>query len=1545
MDKKNKKKEIIQSEVEVIGDEPKVLGIESQSGLEKMGSAIKKEIKLSSENMVASGSSLLREVSDKLGASAEEIDVGATSLDPINKEILALADDNMDRIDSVLNTEEEKSFDRDKFLQEFKNKLERVETLEKILVLIRETLNAQKNRADLKILFDNFKFTDDNGQEDYIKTEDFFDKIIKNLDDNFANNPEIKNIAVSDLKEQISDSLPDLVPPSSEGQDSLEYLKIIEKFQNKASVKDYYVVDFINFLNKYNKVSKNREDILDKFIFKNFSGNKDSFPEIQYGERLLDDTRALDKIDFVKANNLDESLNLFEENSDPGIKRYLLDELSIESLKLAAGNEYFKIKATSGDININLISIDRLKEIHDFVGDIKEMDLEQISYYHQYIENLPADAKEFCRKIYKDKGLNGQFGMFSYGGFVGFIENRSDFLKIKKCYELGLIKNGLDFFRLSRLKKFNENDIDSLLKVGENLEISDELLIKIRTMSDGDMIKFKEIKNESANKNLSDYSKLEIIKYLDGLKEIAAEDMAFLKLWQNFRGWSSPDLFRSLQEVESDKQAFSELAQIYRDDPEADFIIFDNSFSLHDSLENIKKFKKYPVPYLINSSQIWLNYNKCEKLLDKIGIKLTPGDIDATFDNVLRARPGLISQESDFPFTPKQQEILNVLEENEWLAFFPDVRRDAENFLKTPEKYFVSFPTAAFTNYDNIKTFLAKRNKALSQDDCNLIFENVLQSSPSLFFEKNDFPLNREQQKIADTIEKNHWILSLLNASSSIKDLLVDPENHFMNNPIIVFSFYKNVDQFLKENNKSISSDDVNSIFDYVFNNRPQLFFKKTGFPFTLEQQKIIDIFTKINESSSAEMKNMALELSLQLVRSGDLATIDERYEKIDNIFVKNNIPFVGKQAKICEALHPEIKVNGKSSPELQSLHSNNARRLLIFKDLLRTSFNSLNSNLEQYLLIFKNGQEVLDKYEKGEVLSKDEEEKLKYFFKKINALSENTRKTDKFNKFDGDNLSLEDNLKALKHNFGIRGNQTITEKFESTFLKRIGINNFTEALKYYDNLRVQTDARNKELAASGRINLSPDDLAKGVQFNFFDNNLDRGIMGAEFVGAESIAAKEKSKAGDLTPWDTDLIRVGNTNISEIPENSKISGYGEVFLIVKDRGQFNKNEVGKPLGDDQDKLELFQTGVIGDDHYGVRTGFGSTEIDTILVKNSVLTNSKQLDSLKFSIAKKGFYIPICNKTGQVIFTANEFEEYRKIFAGVDRHHGAKIELSEEWKNTKFSEEIKKIAQTEENLDKINKIRDDIYRDMENDLKNFGVELHKGRYDDSVAGAKIIDTGSTGRGAALDEGYDFDFVVKIDDRDYDKIDKIGEILKNKYPFKKYYERSGMRTFRFNSFEKDGNKIELDISFIKKSDSEELDANEAIALKYDAIEKNEGKDKLLDVLTNVRFAKKELKKADCYKKGLSNGIQQGGLGGIGVENWIVKNGGDAVVAFRNFHESAYEDGKLISFDNFKRKYPIFSAGENIRGGVRAENFVYNMDEVGYQKMAELSKKFVE
>lgn len=751
-----------------------------------------------------------------------------------------------------------------------------------------------------------------------------------------------------------------------------------------------------------------------------------------------------------------------------------------------------------------------------------------------------------------------------------------------------------------------------------------------------------------------------------------------------------------------------------------------------------------------------------------------------------------------------------------------------------------------------------------------------------------------------------------------------------------------------------------NQAFDKLIVIHPEIFYNNPDLPYTPEQRQIVSVLEKIYNSPSKTMKNMAAGLAKLIVQSSDLSpeSVARQYEKIEDIYVGNNLPHVGKQFLVFEILYPDDRFKSTfkdcSSPELLSLHSLDARRLMIFKDLMNVSFSSLNSDLEQYLRTFREGQQVLDKYESGEQISEEEKKSLKTFFRRINRISENTRKRAKHEDVDKDEMSIEENHEALRKNFGALEGEKLTDRFSRMFLQRAGFVDINEALDFFERRKEEANKRNLDNANTGVIAFGGRDLAKSVPSEYLDQFLDKGIVTVEFVGAETEKSKYLSEKGDqYTPWDADVMRIGNKRFKDFFEkgvdakklnfdSTDITFYGDIAFVIKDRGQFKFTKSGDAINHEDRRMELFHIGYDFQEHYGIRTGFGSTEIDAIILKNEVREDEKKMDQLKFSIAKKGFYIPLCNTDGNVIFTPEEFDEYRKIFRGIDKYHGDDIEVSEGWKQTHFAEQIKELTPSAENLSHTDQVRGGLYGEVQGLLAENNIPLHKGRNADTIIGSQIVDTGSTGRGSALDEGFDFDFVVKVDDYDFDSAVQIIEKLKEKYPLDYSNEVNGMRTFRFKGFEKDGQNIDLDLSFVRKSDSEDLDANEAVFQKYESIRAQYGEDKLMEVLANIRFAKKHLKRMHCYKKGEG---QEGGMGGIGVENWVLKNGGDAIAAFKDFYSHAYEHGSLISFEDFKKKYKVFGAGENIRGGIKAENFVDNMSEEGYKKMAKLAKDISE
>jgi len=823
----------------------------------------------------------------------------------------------------------------------------------------------------------------------------------------------------------------------------------------------------------------------------------------------------------------------------------------------------------------------------------------------------------------------------------------------------------------------------------------------------------------------------------------------------------------------------------------------------------------------------------------------------------------------------------------------PDILNSSEGIANT------------FINFENVKNLLAKKNIEFTQEYSDTLFEKVLYTNPSVFLKKNSFPFTLEQR-------------------TQVLNVLIDQKPIQTIKNFVIF-----------EREYLSSSDNIQSSLDILFKNslkvEPLVLLSCKEFPFTPEQTQYLNILKRIDESYSRELKNLASEIAPLVAKFKTFEEATEALDKIEQIFLTNNIPLVGKQYKVFQILYPDQRLAGAISKSrvdsLKSLPNSSEQRLVIFKDLMRAHLASSDSNLERYLLTLKEGSEILSVFESGKVLDDSEKATLKLFLKKINTLTGHTGRKNIVVEKDMSDQQMKSEIEALDKAFGVRQNETLIQKFERTFLHRVGIDSVDDALKTMNEYRTEASVRNEESVRSGVVEVKKGDFVKNISSNYLDSYLDRGVYAPEFIGAESNNSKQISVSSDGTPLDTDISRVEEEKSMSEMFNSD---YGDIMLILKQKNQFKK-----------DGLDVFKTGVINDRHYGIRTGFGSTEIDAMHIDEK-LVGHKRFDQIKYFIARKGFYIPICDAEGKVTFTKEDFEEYRNIFSGINRFHGGDIEVSNDWKSGKSASEIKSAAQTTKNIEKIIDIKEGLITKIREILEDQKIALHEGKYDDSLKGAVISDTGSTGRGSSLDGKLDFDFVVKLDDADWDKVSKITAGLGKVFPHAEGYDNQGMIMYRSSEITIDGVTMTIDIGFSKKSDAEDFDAHDALNEKYDSIKKMSGEDTYIDVLTNIRFAKKKLKEAECYKKGVGSNGQQGGLGGIGVEYWILQNGGDAVLAFKSFADHAFKDGSLVPLDEFRKKYKVFSAGQNIRGAEKVENFTWNMSETGYVKMANLAKQ---
>jgi hypothetical protein len=1177
------------------------------------------------------------------------------------------------------------------------------------------------------------------------------------------------------------------------------------------------------------------------------------------------------KFEIINSNPiLLKEISDSRELADPKWDAYKVEKFSLDSLKLFVDNPYIKIKDFDWkyypeEFNTSFTE-ENLKKFAELCPDKKEIPAYEFKFFCEKFSKAPQWIQEVLQEDYRKEHMDNYY---SYGKTIKALES-------------------FDESKIALFKRlYSEGTISRLGYGGEQLNLLQIFGDKI------DLLTQYDIRSAQSSYHVDD---------LKGILELSAEE---IPVFQHMRQAlekreSSSDGDRSVYSSARCLEIFNLLKQA---DTSANVgPLFDWAYlAYRRKTGDIILFEEYVKQNLLTykakmaEHQEILQRNK----RSQPSLQLIPEEqmtLGFVCERVKKVEP----------FLPQVQQLMGSVyfqRPTQLSEYIDSLEKDPISTLVEGGEG--NGARIILEDYPSLKEFFTARNISFSKEDQMRIFGKVGAGA----LKPTEFPFDPEVRK-------------------NILDTLISEK------PEVCYGNFSGLEQYLSV---IPSPEERQACLDKVFegtkSNHPEYLLRDEKFPLTPEQARFVALMKRISESQSRELKNLGSEVASIVAQEESFEGSESAIERIEKVFLRNNIPFVGKQFKIFEILYPDQRmdsaINSSSVTSLKENHSNNSRRLTIFKDLLHANFDSLNVNLEQYLHILKDGQEVLGKFESGGALTEEEEQQLLSFCKKINAASENVGREGTEIGAGSDEETMKATLAELRSSFGVREGETIVGRFERTFLQRIGIQSLEDALGTFEKKRQEADTRNREFVKSGKIAMEPTDLVKGIRSEYMDTLLDRGVFSPEFIGADTSEAKQTAKSSDGTPFDTDMAAVGDIDVEKVASSSLAAGYGDLILIMKDRGQF------------KDELELTKPDAHGPTHRGIRTGFGSTHIEGFIAKD---IKPRQMEEIKFSIAKKGFYIPISDQKGEVIFSPTDFDQYRKIFAGVDRYHGGQITVDSAWKNSSQAGKIEQFAQTNANIESIDAVRKNIFADIQSALAEQGIRLNEGKYAESILGASISDTGSTGRGSALDEGYDFDFAVKLDDQDWGKVQKIVEKLSQKYSFPDHYNQSGMEMHRSKDFDMDGKKISLDVGFVKKSNVEAFDTNDAIAEKYGWIKEHLGEQAYLDAMTNIRFAKKTLKDAGCYKKGINRDTgQQGGLGGIGVEHWIMQNNGDAVEAFRNFSKNAYQDGALVPFEDFKKEYKIYSAGENIRNNMKAEDFMYNMDEEGYKKMAELSRQF--
>ena len=148
----------------------------------------------------------------------------------------------------------------------------------------------------------------------------------------------------------------------------------------------------------------------------------------------------------------------------------------------------------------------------------------------------------------------------------------------------------------------------------------------------------------------------------------------------------------------------------------------------------------------------------------------------------------------------------------------------------------------------------------------------------------------------------------------------------------------------------------------------------------------------------------------------------------------------------------------------------------------------------------------------------------------------------------------------------------------------------------------------------------------------------------------------------------------------------------------------------------------------------------------------------------------------------------------------------------------------------------------------------------------------------------------------------------------------------------------------MSFTERTDEIEYSTDECIKDRLQTI-KNQSEEDYKYVVANILTAKAFMKRIGAYKKEDGPAPEEeekdtrGGFGAVGIENWILQNGGSFEKAARDFMSVAQNFENL---QDFQKHYDIWDFGENHiateKGFYPHDNFVFNLSEDGYKKIKE-------
>ena len=741
---------------------------------------------------------------------------------------------------------------------------------------------------------------------------------------------------------------------------------------------------------------------------------------------------------------------------------------------------------------------------------------------------------------------------------------------------------------------------------------------------------------------------------------------------------------------------------------------------------------------------------------------------------------------------------------------------------------------------------------------------------------------------------------------------------------------------------------------------------------FDLTEDKIAELYSLYKRSELTNSEE-AYKLRDQII-DGALEQDDplEVFAKIEKIFEKNNLPLFAKIYKCFETLYPNFNKstfnfdkNSRISPDLLNANplekrmaylrrngsDRDIRMQMVFNDLLRISICSADRSLIDYMNNIKVGNDLYLDIVSGkrtfESLTFEEKNILDIFSSHLEVLQENKTQSKNMTL---DNLSLPDKIRVLSKEFSPTDRHSLPDRIIRSFTYYAGFDSF-ESLNNYiiDSYKKAERLGESNVIKRQTFSFEDGDLLRCIgNIDALEASLDIGNVCKEFLGP-----LKGTSDSDMTPLDIDFSLINTANGMKKTIYSCISGtptgfgFGNIYLVT-DKNNPNiritrDNNGNIDTSYDPMKLEVFSTedlSGVNAVRWGARTDYSLvTDVDYIIYKKNFEINSLKpynedgtvnyvnqtsdvyddLIRLKMLLAKKGIYKPVYDFTGKLVFTKKEYDTIRSKLDGISYY---KI-ITEEEKAYPLADtsllyfpgieelatEMQQDRSKQQEKRKIitDKIKEILVSSLGATQINDTIlnDLSQGNID-------LLETGSTSRGTNVPGDADYDFMTRVGRNDLNNTAAVIRDLNSL--FSPQTNISHDNRFRGKDIKLDGieEPIDIDISFTQKRDKVDYSTDTCLSDLLRTIEK-EYPEQFPLVKANIVYAKKILKAGKAYKSRRSSEAE-GGLGGIGVEYWILQNGGSFINAVNSFLAQAVKDGNIIPYEEFKDKYQVWDFGKN-------------------------------